>query len=262
MNRPSPLIRWLHAAVAISVLLCLVSALIMNTRTASTTFTGALFVVHKYVGINLGILLVCYLALSKYGVGKSLGDLWPWFSPRKLRLLMKGLIAVAKGDEIERTEPVATAVQGIGLTTVFLTVILGIVLFSEVLVPDWLGEYQTTVYEWHEGLSYVIWSYIAVHVGATAKHSIAKERDVIKMLHLFSESMLSIDERTLQGPQPKQEPEPSTHASVTTKKWMSKDKGKIGKPQWPRDQGIDPATYSDGKSEVRHHRHARRKRRA
>ena len=140
--------------------------------------------------------------------------------------------------------------------------ILGIVLFSEVLVPDWLGEYQTTVYEWHEGLSYVIWAYIAVHVGATAGHSIAKERDVIKMLHLFSESMLSIDERTQQGPQPKQEPEPSTHASVTTKKWMSKDKGKIGKPQWPRDQGIDPAIYSDGKSELRHHRHARRKRRA
>ena len=102
MNRPSPLIRWLHAAVAISVLLCMVSALIMNTRTASTTFTGALFVVHKYVGINLGILLVCYLALSKYGVGKSLGDLWPWFSPRKLRLLQR--CTVSAGFQTRNTE--------------------------------------------------------------------------------------------------------------------------------------------------------------
>src|SRR3569832_381491 len=79
--------RWLHFGIAICIVLCLILAWLSAQASlrghplASTVACN----LHKFIGLNAMLLGLLFLVWSALGHARSLSELFPWFSPRRLK---------------------------------------------------------------------------------------------------------------------------------------------------------------------------------
>jgi cytochrome b561 len=182
--------RWLHAGIALTVVMQLTSSLLMavpGPGRAPTEPGNALFELHRWSGITVvGLLLLHWLWQLGGHVASGWGHLFPWFSQARMRRLMEDLKALPgwlrNGFPDQRTEtlPMAGAIHGLGLLVLSGMAATGGTLFFAMAPDGGMTPWVHTVAEVHSFIAGFMWAYLGGHAG-------------IALLHQWRESPLITD---------------------------------------------------------------------
>jgi cytochrome b561 len=189
-------IRWLHAGIALGVLIQLFSSLVMKPPEPGEALAGAghtLFMVHRWSGISLFTLVVLHWLweLAGHVVG-GWGHLFPWFSRNRFRALIsdiKGIPQWLHGqfpDQQTQTIPLVGAVHGLGLLAVTGMILTGSTLFFGMAPDGSMPGVVKTVEELHEFIANFVWVYFVGHVAMALFHQWRGERLITNMFNLFA----------------------------------------------------------------------------
>jgi cytochrome b561 len=186
--------RWLHAGIAIGVMVQLFSSLFMNVPAPGRSFaeTGYhFFSVHRWSGITVVTLVILHWSWGLSGhVAGGWGHLFPWFSGRRLRNLMSDIKDVPKWlqgafpDQQEETIPLAGAIHGLGLLAVSAMALSGTTIFFGMGPHGSMSRLVALVREAHIYMGNVLWVYFSGHVGIAVLHQWRGHRLITNMFNL------------------------------------------------------------------------------
>ena len=188
--------RWLHAGIALAVVVQLVSSQVMAVpqpgqllKVTETTF----FSVHRWSGICvLGLLVLHWLWSSAGHVVYGWGHLFPWFSEARLREVLSALKAMPDwlrgrlSGESNETTPLAGAVHGLGLVVATAMALTGSTIFFGMAPDGSMSGFIEVVREIHGFIANFIWAYFVGHVGMAVLHQWRSEPLIFKMFNLLA----------------------------------------------------------------------------
>ena len=166
--------RWLHFGIAVCVVLCVVFGWIAGRsgRPAFTLGATIAFNLHKFIGLNALLLLALFLTWSARGHARALGELFPWFSPARLRSIAQEWTREQAGMDLPAT---AAMVQGCGLAAAWCATTSGLALVLVSLMQDGAPAQEPSparalaaIHSFADG---VLWVYLMLHVGAVFLHA-------------------------------------------------------------------------------------------
>jgi len=189
-------VRWLHAGMALAVLIQVLSSLVMEVPQPGQVPLEpqhAFFLIHEGSGLTLVTLLVLHWlwALSGHVAG-GWGHLFPWFSRAGLRALLAALKALptwlrdssAVDDEV--MYPLVGAVHGLGLLTVTAMALTGATMVFGMGPGGSMGTILHAVRWAHGFVANFMWAYVIGHVAMALLHQVRGERLITKMFDLHS----------------------------------------------------------------------------
>ncbi len=164
------LTRWLHFGLASSITLTLFLSLVMlQGEQHPVPLPVVAFNLHKIIGLNAMVLILLYLLWSSKHLAKSLTDLFPWFSIKKLKILFAEL---TRWRSLTDKPQLAAAVQGSGILVALLTSATGTWLILGMIEPGLLMGWQDQIINSHTVLARVMWIYLGVHVSMAMLHAL------------------------------------------------------------------------------------------
>ena len=172
--------RWLHAGLALTVLIQLVSSQLMVVPEPGQIPTApgdTLFELHRWSGITVVcLLLLHWLWLLSGHLANDWGHLFPWFSRRRMDRLMADLKSLPHWlrdgfpDQQKETLPMAGAVHGLGLLTVSGMATTGSTIFF-IMAPDGgMAPIVVFIAEIHSFIANFMWAYLFGHAGIAILH--------------------------------------------------------------------------------------------
>jgi cytochrome b561 len=187
-------IRWLHAGIALGVIIQLSTSLLMKVPEPGKSITEpglSLFMVHRWSGIGIFALVTLHWL---WGLGGHItggwGHLFPWFSKARFEALIADVKAVPEWlrgrfpDQRSQTTPLVGAVHGLGLLAVSAMVVTGTTIFFG-MAPD--GSMPTAVKvvaRAHGIIANFIWVYFVGHVAMALFHQLRGEPLITDMFNL------------------------------------------------------------------------------
>ncbi|MBF0629017.1 MAG: cytochrome b/b6 domain-containing protein [Magnetococcales bacterium] len=172
------LTRLLHLFIATTILAQLMGSLLMiqpKPGRPGDTF----YAMHEIGGqVILGLLLAHWIwCLIRAGT-VPFPQVFPWFSRQRCQAVhadLKHHLQLARQwrlpDSREPT-PLASAVQGIGLSVATLLGVSGLLLDGNLENPQAMTGWLHTVKEGHEVLGNLLWLYLALHAGMAILHQL------------------------------------------------------------------------------------------
>jgi cytochrome b561 len=175
-------IRWLHAGIALGVVIQLSSSQLMDVPEPGKSVAGmfhSLFIVHRWSGISVFVIVVLHWL---WGLGGHItggwGHLFPWFSKARFEALMtdvKALPLWLRGqfpDQRTQTVPLAGAVHGLGLLAVSAMVLTGATLFFGIAPDGSMSPFVKGVENIHSFMAGFMWVYFVGHVVMALFHQV------------------------------------------------------------------------------------------
>ena len=188
--------RWLHAGVALAVVIQLGSSQVMEVPQPRQLLNGAgrlFFTIHRWSGMCVLTLLVLHWLWGFAGhVPYGWGHLYPWFSGPRLKKVLSALKAFplwirgqlsAGGEE---TVPLAGAVHGLGLLVATAMALTGSLIFFGMAADGSLSPILALVKEIHGFIANFIWAYFVGHVGMAMVHQWRREPLIARMFNLLA----------------------------------------------------------------------------
>ncbi len=180
------LTRWLHFGLASSIALTLFLSLVMlQGEGHPVPLPVVAFNLHKIIGLNVMVLTLLYLLWSSRHIAKSLNDLFPWFSIKKLKILFAEL---TRWRSLDDKPQLAAAVQGSGILVALLSSATGTWLILGMIEPGLLMGWQDEIIISHAFLARMMWVYLGIHVSMTILHTL---RGHLWFLRIFD--LLQVD---------------------------------------------------------------------
>jgi len=186
--------RWLHAGIALGVMVQLFSSLFMEPPAPGRPLAEPgyhFFLVHRWSGIIVVILVIFHWLWGLNGhVAGGWGHLFPWFSGRRLRDFMSDLKKVPKWlqgafpGQREETIPLAGAIHGLGLLVVSAMALSGTTIFFGMGSHGSMSGFVAMVREGHMVMGNVIWIYFLGHAGIAVLHQWRGDRLITNMFNL------------------------------------------------------------------------------
>ncbi|MDP3495636.1 MAG: cytochrome b/b6 domain-containing protein [Hyphomonadaceae bacterium] len=182
LSRRSVFTKIMHAFLLIAVVHQLAASLLMEAprpgRSADIFFT-----LHEYGGYAaFGILCVFWIwSIVRRGETK-LGALFPWFSGDRIKAVITDLRLHAlelrrRRLPVADDRPLASAIHGLGLLTVTLMALTGILPASGLVSPE-SGQLLISA---HKLFANLMWAYLIAHAGLAVMHEVIGERVLPKM---------------------------------------------------------------------------------
>jgi cytochrome b561 len=172
--------RWLHAGLALTVVIQLTSSLLMAVPGPGRVPAepgNALFQLHRWSGITVvGLLLLHWLWQLGGHVTNGWGHLFPWLSKPRMRRLMDDLKALPGWlrngfpDQRTQTLPMAGAIHGLGLLAVSGMAATGGFIFFAMTPDGGMASPVRTVAEVHSAVAGFMWAYLGGHAGMAFLH--------------------------------------------------------------------------------------------
>ena len=186
--------RWLHAGLALTVVIQLASSQLMvvpHPGRAPVAFGNALFLVHRWSGITVvGLLLLHWLWQLGGHLSNGWGHLFPWFSARRMQRLMDDLKALPGWlrngfpDQQKETLPMAGAIHGLGLLAVSGMAVTGGTIFFAMGPDGGMAPWVHTVAEIHSFIAGFMWAYLFGHAGIALLHQLRESPLITDMFNL------------------------------------------------------------------------------
>ena len=186
--------RWLHAGIALAVVIQLVSSQVMAVPQPGRLLSGAersFFAVHRWSGMCVLSLLVLHWLWGLAGhVPYGWEHLFPWFSGPRLKKVLSALKAMPawlRGRlpaESNETLPLAGAVHGLGLVVATAMALTGSLIFFGMPSQGSMSGYIGVVREIHGFVANFIWAYFIGHVGMAVLHQWRGESLIGNMFNL------------------------------------------------------------------------------
>ena len=186
--------RWLHAGIALGVMVQLFSSLLMEPPAPGHPFAEPgyrFFLVHRWSGISVVTLVILHWIWGLSGnVTGGWGHLFPWFSGPRLRNLISDLKDVPKWlqgnfpDQREETIALAGAIHGLGLLAVSAMALSGATIFFGMGPHGSMSRLVAVVKEGHMYMGNVLWVYFCGHVGIALLHQWHGDRLISSMFNL------------------------------------------------------------------------------
>lgn len=186
--------RWLHAGIALTVVVQLLSSLLMVVPAPGHVPTEPgdfLFQVHRLSGITVVCLLLLHWLWQLGGhVKNGWGHLFPWFSKQRMRRLTGDLKSlpdwIRKGfpDQTAETLPLAGAVHGLGLLAVSGMAVTGGIIFFAMSPNGGMALWVVSLAEVHSFIANFVWAYLCGHVGIALLHHSRKSHLISDMFDL------------------------------------------------------------------------------
>lgn len=175
-------IRWLHAGIALGVVIQLSTSQLMEAPEPGVSLKGtahSLFMVHRWSGISIFTLVLIHWLWGLRGhITGGWGHLFPWFSKTRFEALISDVKAVPEWlrgqfpDQRTQTIPLAGAVHGLGLAAVSAMVVTGATLFFGMRPDGSMSAAVKTVEGIHTFIANFIWVYLVGHVALALFHQI------------------------------------------------------------------------------------------
>ena len=175
-------IRWLHAGLALTVLIQLFCSLFMEVTIPGRTAPEpghTFFLIHQWSGITVSCLVVLHwLWLLADHPTNGWGHLFPWVSSTRMHLLKSDLKALPKwirnGFPDQRTEtlPLAGAVHGLGLLTVSAMALTGGTIFFAMAPDGGMSSLVMGIADVHGFFGGIMWTYVIGHAGIALYHQL------------------------------------------------------------------------------------------
>ena len=188
--------RWLHAGIALAVVIQLVSSQVMAVPQPGQLLNQGettLFSVHRWSGICVLSLLALHWLWGLAGhVAYGWGHLFPWFSGTRLRRLLSALKAMPDwlrgrlSGESRETIPLAGAVHGLGLVVATGMALTGSTIFFGMAPDGSMNGFIEVVREIHGFIANFIWAYFVGHVGMAVLHQLRGESLISNMFNLIA----------------------------------------------------------------------------
>ncbi len=186
--------RWLHAGLALTVLIQLFCSLFMEVARqqgmAPPEPGRFFFQIHRWSGICVACLvLLHWLRLLAVRPVNGWGHLLPWFSRERMGHLKSDIVAVPNwirnGFPDQRTEtlPLAGAVHGLGLLTVSAMALTGGTIFFAMAPEGGMSPLVAGIAEVHSFFGGFMWAYLIGHAGIALYHQL---RDVPLISDMFN----------------------------------------------------------------------------
>ena len=188
--------RWLHAGIALAVVIQLGSSQLMEVPQPGRLLNGAgrtFFAVHRWSGLCVLTLLVLHWLWDLAGhVPYGWGHLYPWFSGPRLRKVLSAVKALrpwirgqlpAGGEE---TAPLAGAVHGLGLLVATAMALTGSLIFFGMSADGYLSPFLDLVKAIHGFIANFIWAYFVGHVSMAMLHQWRGEPLIVRMFNLLA----------------------------------------------------------------------------
>lgn len=181
------LTKWLHIGLVISVTVPLIFSLFMNPMADKLGLPLIAFNLHKFIGLNALLLISLYLLWAKEKKAKSLSELFPWFSGKRLVALFREIGGLLSTRRINgETKCIAAAIQGLGLGTSLVATATGLYLILGIIFPVLLTKIELVMILIHKYSSNALWGYLVLHVGALSLHvRIVHNRTMLQIFDLL-----------------------------------------------------------------------------
>lgn len=186
--------RWLHAGIAVGVVVQLFCSLFMNVPAPGRSLPEAgyrLFLIHRWSGITVVTLVILHWLWNLSGhVTGGWGHLFPWFSRQRMQRLVTDIKEVPKwlqGEfpgQQEETIPLAGAIHGLGLLVVSAMALSGAVIFFGMGSDGAMSLFVAVVRHGHMYMGEVLWVYFVGHAGIAVLHQARGDRLISKMFNL------------------------------------------------------------------------------
>jgi cytochrome b561 len=187
-------IRWLHAGIALGVVVQLSTSQLMQVPEPGQGVPGtlhSLFLVHRWSGISVFAMVIIHWLWGLGGhITEGWGHLFPWFSKTRFEALISDVKAVPlwlRGefpDQRSQTIPLAGAVHGLGLLAVSAMVATGATLFFGMAPDGSMPAAVKAVEEIHVFMANFIWIYFVAHVAMALFHQIKGTPLITDMFNL------------------------------------------------------------------------------
>lgn len=181
-------IRWLHAGIAMAILIQLATSQVMGFSGRGRIF----FEIHRYIGISAAALILLHWL---WGLGGHVAGGWrhlfPWFfrtSRRELNVGLKALPAWLlgkSGNGQDRIQDLAGAVHGLGLLAVSAMALTGSILFFGLARNGNGSSFVESVKHIHIIMANFVWVYVIGHVVMAFMHQLRGERLITRMFDLI-----------------------------------------------------------------------------
>jgi cytochrome b561 len=188
------IVRWLHAGIALAVVIQLLSSLVMQVPQPGRVPLEpqhAFFLIHEGSGLTLVTLLVLHWLWALTGhVAGGWGHLFPWFSRARLRVLLGALKALptwlcdSRALDEDVMDPLAGAVHGLGLLTVTAMALTGATMVLAMAPDGSMGTLLRAVRWVHGFIANFMWAYVIGHVVMAVLHQVRGERLLTRMFSL------------------------------------------------------------------------------
>jgi len=188
--------RWLHAGIALAVVIQLGSSQLMEVPQPGRLLKGAectFFALHRWSGMCVLTLLFLHWLWGLAGhVPYGWGHLYPWFSGPRLRKVLSAIKALpqwirgqipAGGEE---TVPLAGAVHGLGLLVATAMALTGSTIFFGMAADGSMSGFLEVVKGIHGFIANFIWAYFVGHVGMAMLHQWRGEPLIVRMFNLLA----------------------------------------------------------------------------
>lgn len=186
--------RWLHAGLALTVVIQLASSQLMvvpHPGRVPTEPGYTLFHIHRWSGITVvGLLLLHWLWQLGGHLSNGWGHLFPWFSARRMQRLMDDLKALPGWlrngfpDQSKETLPMAGAIHGLGLLAVTGMAVTGGTIFFAMAPDGGMVPWVHTVAEIHSFIAGFMWAYLFGHAGIALVHQFRESPLITDMFNL------------------------------------------------------------------------------
>ncbi|MBF0126173.1 MAG: cytochrome b/b6 domain-containing protein [Magnetococcales bacterium] len=184
--------RLLHLLIASGLVVQLVNSLVMvhpKPGRQGDTWYG----MHEIWGQALLGLLVAHWIWCLLRAGNiSFALLFPWFSPSRrlaikedIRRYLDHAARFRLPDSGERISPLASAVQGLGLSVATLLGVSGLILFVAMEENGEMSGWARGIKEAHEVMGALMWGYLLVHGIMVVLHQLAGHGGLRAMLRVW-----------------------------------------------------------------------------
>jgi len=187
-------IRWLHAGIAVGVIIQLSTSQLMTVPEPGKSISGpglSLFMVHRWSGISIFAMVILHWL---WGLGGHItggwGHLFPWFSKARFGALISDIRALPEWvrgrfpDQRAHSAPLVGAVHGLGLLAVSAMVVTGATLFFGMAPDGSMPSAVKTVTGVHGFFANFIWVYFVGHVAMALFHQLRGEPLITDMFNL------------------------------------------------------------------------------
>jgi cytochrome b561 len=186
--------RWIHAGIALTVVIQLVCSLFMEVTRVGRILTDpgyTLFEIHRWSGISVVVLVLFHWFWGLAGnVTSGWSHLFPWFSSTQMKKLLSDLKALPNWiradfpDQRTQTLPLAGAVHGLGLLTVSGMALSGAIIFFGMAPDGTMPHFVAVVMEIHAVIASFMWGYIIGHTGMAIYHQWRDRHLITDMFNL------------------------------------------------------------------------------
>lgn len=182
--------RLLHAGLAISIIVQLLTSLVMQGP-SNTDSGDQLFQIHHYAGlIAMALAFLFWLTIVFRRGGTDFGALIPWLSPARRKaffddLLMHLRLALRfRLPPYEEEGPLASGIHGLGLLLISAMALSGTIYALQVWVGHSAEPDGVLVMQVHFALANLVWAYLIGHAAMATLHHITRSAHLARMWSL------------------------------------------------------------------------------